>query len=137
VATIKAILAAADMGSMPTRSELEDRFLDFLERHRLPRPQVNASLEIRGRWVECDCTWRESRLIVELDGRSTHDTAAAFERDRERDRVLSADGWWVVRVTWRQLHLDENRLATDLHRLLRVSRQPEAPAAPRREPACD
>jgi very-short-patch-repair endonuclease len=128
-ATIKAILAAADMGSMPTRSELEDRFLDFLERHRLPRPHVNASLKIGGRWVECDCMWRESRLIVELDGRSTHETAVAFERDRERDRVLSADGWRVVRVTWRQLHFDEDRLAIDLHRLLRVSPRPEAPSA--------
>ena len=42
-------------------------------------------------------------LIAELDGRAVHGTARAFERDRARDRALSAAGWRVVRITWRQL----------------------------------
>jgi very-short-patch-repair endonuclease len=58
--------------------------------------------------------WRRERLVVELDGRAFHDTAAAFERDRVRDRSLIAQGWRVIRVTWRQLVRSPERLARDL-----------------------
>jgi len=59
-------------------------------------------------------------LIVELDGRAAHATTRAFERDRERDRMLQAAGWRVVRVTWRQLHDQPARIAADLRALLKA-----------------
>ena len=43
------------------------------------------------------------RLIVEVDGYTFHGGRAAFERDRERDAELQAEGLRVMRVTWRQL----------------------------------
>jgi hypothetical protein len=46
-----------------------------------------------------------------------HRTRRAFETDRERDRLLQADGWRVVRITWRQLDA-ETGVAADLTRLL-------------------
>jgi hypothetical protein len=101
-----------------TRSELEDRFLTFLEVHDHPRPEVNAALHLAGRWFEVDFLWREQRLIVELDGHETHRTRAAFERDRERDRLLQAHGWRVVRITWRQLHETPEAVARDLSVIL-------------------
>ena len=70
------------------------------------------------RGYECDCVWPDRAVIVELDGRATHATRAAFEWDRERDRVLSAAGWRVIRITWRQLHQTPERVAADLRRLL-------------------
>ena len=82
--------------------------------HDLPTPRFNAAVE----GYECDCVWFSRRLIVELDGRATHDTRLAFEWDRERDRVLSAAGWRVIRITWRQLHQTPERVAADLRRLL-------------------
>ena len=51
-----------------------------------------------------------------MDGLCT--TAAAFERDRARDRVLNARGWRVVRITWRQLHDEPEAVAYDLRALL-------------------
>ena len=75
-----------------TRSELEHRFLHLLQVHGLPRPQVNTLVS----GLEVDCAWPRQRLIVELDGRAVHDTARAFERDRERDRLLVLDGWRVA-----------------------------------------
>jgi hypothetical protein len=101
-----------------TREELEARFLTFLDAHDLPRPAVNEDLHLAGRWIQPDFLWREQRLIVELDGHETHRTRAAFERDRERDRILQAAGWRVVRITWRQLHEDPDAIAADLLRLL-------------------
>ena len=97
-----------------TRSELEERSLAFVEQSGLPRPQTNQTVE----GYEVDCLWRAQRVIVELDGRAFHETAAAFERDRERDRVLQAAGWRVVRVTWRQLARDGEVVARDLRELL-------------------
>jgi REase_MTES_1575 len=118
VAALRRILAAGYGASTITRSALEDRFLAFLDARGLPRPRVNASIRAGGRWMECDFVWGSRRLIVELDGREYHDTSAAFERDRERDRALNAAGWRVVRVTWRHLRVDPNRLAADLRALL-------------------
>lgn len=118
LATLKAILAAGNIGAAVTRSELEDRFLAFLDAAGLPRPQVNAALRLRDRWIEADCLWRPQRLVVELDGHATHRMATAYERDRERDRALSAAGWRVVRITWRQLHQDAVAVAADLRALL-------------------
>ena len=115
------IMAILRDGARRTRRELEARFLAFLERAGLPKPEVNAYILIAGRWIECDCVWREARVIVELDGREVHDTAFAFERDRARDRSLQARGWRTVRVTWRQLEDDPEAVAYDLRAILTAS----------------
>jgi very-short-patch-repair endonuclease len=101
-----------------TRSDLEERFLVFLDRFGLSRPRLNARLQVQGAWIEVDCLWRGERVIVELDGRAAHETHTAFEVDRDRDRRLQAEGWRVVRVTWRQLHDEPERIAADLRSLL-------------------
>jgi very-short-patch-repair endonuclease len=98
----------------PTRSDLEAEFLTFLTAHDLPRPLVNAQMG----HIEPDLRWPAAKLIVELDGFATHGTRRAFERDRERDRRLQAQGWRIVRITWRQLHETPTELASDLHALL-------------------
>ena len=115
---LRAILASGRLGAGVTRSDLEDRFLAFLDANGLPRPAVNAGVWAGGRWFECDCVWHAARLIVELDGRETHATTAAFERDRARDRALTAAGWRVIRVTWRQLEREAHVLASELRSLL-------------------
>jgi very-short-patch-repair endonuclease len=102
-----------------TRSELEERFLAFLDRAGLPRPHLNAQIELGDRWIEVDCLWRDRRLVVELDGRAAHQTNAAFEVDRERDRRLQSAGWRVARITWRQLHDEPEAVARDLRDLMR------------------
>jgi very-short-patch-repair endonuclease len=104
-----------------TRSKLERRFLAVLDGTDLPRPRLNADVAVRGRFFEADCLWDAQRLIVELDGRGAHGTDLAFEKDRERDRLLITDGWRVTRVTWRQLQDDAPSVVADLRRLLRQS----------------
>lgn len=129
-ATIRTILADYALGAGITRSELEGRFLAFLEAAHLPAPQVNVALRIGDRWIEADCLWRRRRLVAELDGHAWHRSAAAYERDRARDRALSAAGWRVVRITWRQLHRDGEALAADLRALL--AERPRPRRTPRR-----
>jgi very-short-patch-repair endonuclease len=103
-----------------TKSELEDLFRQFLADESFPAAELNVPIQCGGVWVEADCAWRKQRLIVELDGHRTHGTRAAFERDRRRDRALQAQGWRVIRVTWRQLHEESRELAADLRALLCV-----------------
>ena len=117
VAKIKAALADRRMGTTATRSELEERFLKFIARQGLPRPEINAWLVVREAQFEVDCLWREAGLVVELDGRAAHGTSRAFEHDRARDRALQVAGLRVVRVTWRQLN-DRDQLDADLRALL-------------------
>lgn len=100
---VRNALAARGEGSTLTRNELEDQFLRLVRKASLPSPEVNATLEANGRTFEIDFLWREQRLAVEVDGHNAHGTRAAFEQDRERDRVLSAAGWRPARFTWRQL----------------------------------
>jgi very-short-patch-repair endonuclease len=101
-----------------TRSPLEDLFAAFLERASLPRPQVNPWIRVGGRQFQVDCLWSKQRVIVELDGRAAHATDSAFERDRERDRVLRVAGYGVTRITWRQLRDEPTAIAVDLRALL-------------------
>ncbi|HVE69597.1 MAG TPA: type IV toxin-antitoxin system AbiEi family antitoxin domain-containing protein [Solirubrobacteraceae bacterium] len=117
---IRVLRAIADSGRPQalTRSDLEARFLRFLDRADLPTPRVNARIRAGGRRLEVDFVWPRQRVAVELDGHAYHSTRAAFERDRERDRLLQAAGWRVVRITWRQLRDDPEAVARDLRRLL-------------------
>jgi very-short-patch-repair endonuclease len=111
---IRALLAEAGIGAKVIRSELEERFQDFLVRAGLPLPQTNVVIE----GYEVDCVWPEERLIVELDGHASHSPTHAFELDRARDRTLGAAGWRVIRITWRQLEQEPDLVEADLRRLL-------------------
>jgi Protein of unknown function (DUF559) len=116
--TMRACLQSLDLGpDGRARNRLEVRFAALLSRTDLPQPALNALLDLDGFKIEADCLWSDQRVIVELDGAQAHRTKVAFESDRERDRRLQAAGWWVIRVTWRQLDEPEPLLA-DLRRLL-------------------
>jgi very-short-patch-repair endonuclease len=117
-AVLRTLLREGTVAAGVTRSRLERRFVSLVETHGLPRPRLNATIAIRGHFPMVDCLWERERLIVELDGRGSHGTARAFEADRERDRILLAAGWRVVRVTWRQLKDDPEAVAQDLRRML-------------------
>jgi hypothetical protein len=111
----KALRQALEAERAPThtRSELEDRFLTFLDAYELPPPEVNVLVE----GFEVDFLWRQAGLVAELDGFETHGTRAAFERDRARDRALLVAGLRVIRITW---HALREGLAADLAQLLQA-----------------
>jgi very-short-patch-repair endonuclease len=116
-AVLRAVLGDEGTLAGVTRNDFEERFALLIDAHGLPRPRFNADLAAGGRFFVVDCLWDEAKLVVELDGRAAHGTRRAFEADRERDRLLLADGWRVVRITWRQLDA-EAALVADLRRLL-------------------
>jgi very-short-patch-repair endonuclease/predicted transcriptional regulator of viral defense system len=116
-ASLRALLAS-DQPRGRTRNDFEQDFVAFLDAHRLPRGRINAPLAVRGRFFEIDCLWPDHRLAVELDGGAAHRTRRAFQMDRERDRILLAEGWRVIRVTWHQLQREPTQIAADLRQVL-------------------
>jgi very-short-patch-repair endonuclease/predicted transcriptional regulator of viral defense system len=106
--------AIAAYDDAPTRSELERAFLEICLRASLPRPEVNARVDL----YEVDFLWRAQKLIVETDGLETHGTRSAIERDHRRDRRLRSLSWRVERFTWREVMHEPGGVARELRTLL-------------------
>jgi very-short-patch-repair endonuclease len=111
-------LLDAGWGGGRTKSNHEERFLTLIERAGLPKPEINAIVDVDGEWFEVDFIWRRARLIAEVDDLSSHGTPSAFEADRRRDRVLQAAGFHVLRFTSRQIATEARELTRDLCRLI-------------------
>ncbi len=101
-----------------TRNELEEAFLALIDRFGLPRPRMNAHLAVRDRFYEVDCLWEDLKVAIELDGGGAHGTKKAFQDDRERDRILTAERWTTARITWHQIAETPSAVAADLHLIL-------------------
>jgi len=101
-----------------TRNDFEEAFLALIDRSDLPRPRMNAHLALRGRFYEIDCLWERERVAVELDGGPAHMTKKAFHDNRERDRILTAEGYTATRITWHHLHDTPTEVADDLRQIL-------------------
>jgi very-short-patch-repair endonuclease len=113
-ANARAALHKRSEGATHTKSDLEELFIAFADEAGLPRPETNVYLE----GIEVDCVWRSERVVIEVDSWEFHRTRAAFERDREKSRVLQAAGWRCVPVTYLQLANASGEVARDLRRLL-------------------
>ena len=111
-------LTKRNAGSTFTRSDLEELLIELADELGLRRPETNVVLEIEGETFEIDALWRAERVAVELDSREFHLTPLAFERDRRRDRKLSAAGWRPVRITWRQITEERHAVGRDLGAML-------------------
>ncbi len=127
VARLRMGVAELDPQTGRTRNEMERRFLALCRQGKLPPPEVNVRLNVRGRIFEPDFLWRDAKLIIETDGRAFHDTATAFERDRRRDQQLMLDGWQVARCTWWQIFDEPAEVARIVQGLLARSLAADGP----------
>lgn len=107
--TLRALLDAA-AGPALTHSKAEAGFLALLRRGGVPRPLVNAV--VCG--LEVDFFWPDRGVVVEVDGFAYHSHRGAFERDRERDGILVGEGLTVMRVTWRQIQNEPEKVLVRL-----------------------
>jgi Protein of unknown function (DUF559) len=109
---------------------LEENFLTWCERQRLPLPRVNV-------WVHdvlVDAYWAESNLVVELDGGPGHSSRAQIHRDRSNEMTLRAHGVRVVRYDWGLVHHEPARVRRDIKAQLSVG-GPLAPNVTKPAPA--
>ncbi|MFL5860848.1 MAG: hypothetical protein ACJ780_08730 [Solirubrobacteraceae bacterium] len=108
----------AEDAANPTRSTFEDEFLAFIEKHGLPTPLVNTTVN----GYEVDVFFPQHDLIVELDGWEFHRDRKAFGDDRERDAENLRAGLRTVRVTRERIEHTADREAARLQRILDQSR---------------
>lgn len=123
---LRALLEAGQPGGI-TRNDFEEAFLMLVDRYGLRRPRMNADLAIRGRFFEIDALWERERVAVELDSRSIHGTRKKFESDRHRDRILVAEGWRTMRISWLQLQEEPEEIVEDLKQALGQGHHPHPP----------
>jgi len=88
-----------------SRSDAEALALEILRDAGVPRPQVNE--RIAGE--EADLSWRDRKLIVELDGPQFHLDAAD---DLRKQRAWERAGWTVQRLPTADVYLQPERLLT-------------------------
>ena len=104
----------ADTSANPTRSPFEDDFLAFIQKYRLPTPQINVT--VGGR--EVDAYFPGHHLIVELDGWDYHKDRDAFEDDRERDAENLRHRLNTLRITKQRMTQTPDREAERLQEIL-------------------
>ena len=103
----------------PTNSPLEDDFLAFARRYRLPMPVTNTYLF----GYEIDVLYPRERVIVEIDSARFHLDRDSFERDRKRDVVMLAAGYVTVRLTDERMKHDAEDEARRLLAILAARRR--------------
>lgn len=107
-------------GKVPdVRSDFETLVLPQLLDRGMSRPATNAPIHIDGERFLIDFLWERQGVIVETDGRATHETPTAFQDDRRRDQFLAAAGYRVLRVTWSQIHGDTQGVLGRISRALK------------------
>lgn len=115
---IRAALARLKETPGRSRSYMEERFIRFVDRYGLPRPNLNVWLTVGPDRFQVDCLWPRQRLIAELDSWSAHGTRSAFRADKTRDRKLLTAGYVTTRIAWPHLDDEPDALAADLRTLL-------------------
>jgi very-short-patch-repair endonuclease len=100
-----------------TRSDLERLFLRLCRAHDLPEPEVNVRIGS----MLIDFLWRDHKLVVETDGYRYHRGRTAFEDDRARDLELRTLGYEVLRLAYRQVADEPQRIAAVLRATLTTS----------------
>jgi very-short-patch-repair endonuclease len=115
---VKALLT--DNASGFTRSEAERLLRALIRSANLPPPRFNA----RVAGYEVDAVWPDRGLVVEVDGYAYHGHRAQFERDRRKDLALTAAGYRVIRVSWRQLTQEPMALVAVISSALSLGRHP-------------
>ncbi|MGZ4306857.1 MAG: endonuclease domain-containing protein [Solirubrobacteraceae bacterium] len=108
----------SDNASGYTRSKAERILRNLLRSANLPTALFNT----RVAGYEVDAVWPDRRLIVEVDGYTYHGHRAQFERDRKKDLALTAAGYRVIRVSWRQLTNEPFALVAVLSAALSLGR---------------
>ncbi len=63
---------------------------------------------IPGRKFQIDIAFPTHKLAIELDGHTAHSHKDKFQRDRERQNLLTLNGWRILRFTAKDARLTES-----------------------------
>jgi REase_MTES_1575/Transcriptional regulator, AbiEi antitoxin len=88
----------------PTDSILEVGVLKLTRRFGIPAPVAQYLVELReGLMVHVDFAYPDQRLAIEVDSVRWHSGVRAIKWDNERQNLLVALGWRVLRFEWNDI----------------------------------
>lgn len=100
-------------------SQAERLVHEILRTEKITGWRTNVPVMIDGETHPGDVVFARQRVIIEVDGRSFHSSAAAFERDRRWQNRLVLAGWTVLRFTWDRLVTDRDGVVAEIRQALR------------------
>jgi len=104
-------LASLDSTTAASRSHAELRAKAILERAGLPPPQVGWPVMNGGRVVaEVDLAYPDVKVGIEIDGFVWHSSPQQKQRDEDRQNLLVALGWRIVRFSVERLDTNPSLL---------------------------
>lgn len=103
------------VGTTRTNDGLEERLFALCRGRKIPDPIVKARIGP----YEVDFLWPAAKLVVETDGRTSHQRNATYETDRDRDGYLQEHGYLIRRYTWKKLTNEADEVERSLKALLR------------------
>jgi hypothetical protein len=119
-ALVRVLLKEFGSEYIPTESGLEDLFLSVVTDAGLEAPEKQVRLgadEFVGR---VDFVYRAARLVIEIDSH-WHDGPDDRSADRWRDNELHAAGWRVIRIRYRDLVTQPERVVRVIRTALRAA----------------
>jgi very-short-patch-repair endonuclease len=105
------LLRAADDGA---RSEAERLLTRLMRAENITGWKANQ----RVAGYEVDVLFRESKVVVEIDGFAFHSDPEAFQRDRTKQNAIALTGHQVLRFTWLDLTEYPDRVAIAIRRAI-------------------
>ena len=106
-------LAARGVTGSPHPSVLESRAARILRSCGLPVPKAEVKWG-EGQRYRLDFTYSDVRLVVEVDGWSSHFTPEQQRHDHRRTNHLLREGWTVLHYTWWDVTREPERVAREI-----------------------
>lgn len=104
-----------DRAASGSRSEAEQRMAALLRQTAGPWIANYAVRDEGGRILaEIDFADTGLMIAIEVDGRAFHSDRRSFERDRERQNMLTLRGWVVLRFTWERIVNDPDGVIAEI-----------------------
>ena len=100
ITTLRRAVELRERRSVGTKSRSEDRLVPFVSKE-FGEPVVNVRGSAGLLGYEPDFCWPDRRWIVEVDGGHHLEDSVQLALDVERDAILRAAGWTIVRIPWR------------------------------------
>ena len=99
VGVLRRLLDQRALGDAKPESMLEPLMARLCARNNVAEVEYQATLTVAGHRFRPDFLIRDAKLVIETDGFEVHGTKGALHYDLERQNLLVADGWQVLRYT--------------------------------------
>lgn len=102
-----------------TESEFEARLFQAIRRERLPVPVRQHEIVVDGEVIaRVDFAYPWAKVAIEADSYQFHSGRERWESDLDRRSRLTALGWFVIHVTYRQMTQDMGEVARRIREVI-------------------